>query len=84
MCVQALSSLQAYIITVLVGLIARYLWCSIFSVCISGLPSTISNPHTLNLIALLTNEIWPIKFLSLVDARQLRIIAEFYSALKYG
>ena len=43
MCVQALSSLQAYIITVLVGLIARYLWCSIFSVCISGIPSTIKN-----------------------------------------
>ena len=45
---------------------------------------TISIPHTLNLVALLAHEIWPITFLSLVDARQLRIIAEFYSALKYG
>ena len=43
---------------------------------------TISNPHTLNLVALLAHEIWPITFLSLVEARQLRIIAEFYSALK--
>ena len=39
MCVQTLYSLQAYIITVLVGLIVRYLWCSIFGVRISGIPS---------------------------------------------
>ena len=39
MCVQTLYSLQAYIITVLVGLIIRYLWCSIFGFCISGTPT---------------------------------------------
>ena len=42
MCVQTLYSLQAYIITVLAGLIliVRYLWCSIFGVRISGIPSS--------------------------------------------
>ena len=49
MYVQTLYSLQAYIITVLVGPIVRYLWRSIFGVRISGIPTvyeihTISNP----------------------------------------
>ena len=40
MCVQALYYLQACVITVLVGLIVRYLQHSIFCVYISGAPST--------------------------------------------
>ena len=41
MCVQALYSLQAYITTVLVGLIVRYLQSSIFCVRISGAPTVV-------------------------------------------
>ena len=41
MCVQALYSLQAYIITVLVGLIVRNLSPRFLVVRISGAPSTV-------------------------------------------